>query len=718
MRASSRRTHSALMPSRLPRLLMSRLPERFRVPVLLGIVIVLAAAGGAWLASLPVTHELESRYGLGWLYRMRGVQTPPESVLIVELNEAAGERLTLPIPRDGSLAPDCTGLAADITAKYREPLGSPRLQPWPRCVHARLVDALTEAGARAIVFDMVFRPPRFRSGAEREALEAIDADFARAIERSGRVIMAIKVPNLACTQVGAGCQPVARVDLSRTLLDAATAAGPMLLATPRGDLYHAFWLFDPEDFGLATLPLLALHAGRPEILRALVERIATEVPRLRDALPEVPASGPLEPTQLSGLVTEMRVLLAQIAPHEIERLTAPGDRPARVVQWYLKGTAPGLLNEYGPTGTLPAIGYADVIRLAQTAPDQLAKRVTGRTVFIGYLQHEEKEPFEQFPSHFRFDGLPDVSGVELVATAFANLEHDTLLRAAPVWPLIAATLAALIACATLVAGPGVGGLLLLGGGATFVAVSASLFSTVFVWMPLLAPLAATAIAYGATVLLQYERELRRMRRLRDLLRGFVPPDTLDDLLKRQKSARRTSYGLCLVTDAQGFTNFAEDRPPEVVAGFLDRYLELLFRPIIENKGYVSDVIGDSVLAIFPCSGPEDAPVEAVLDASLAILAAVDAAGEGEALPTRIGVTMGPMTQTMIGAHGHWEYRAVGDIVNTANRVQSLNKTLQTRILVTDVVAKAARGFRLRDRGTYALSGKRQHQHVHELLGKD
>lgn len=84
-------------------------------------------------------------------------------------------------------------------------------------------------------------------------------------------------------------------------------------------------------------------------------------------------------------------------------------------------------------------------------------------------------------------------------------------------------------------------------------------------MPLLAPLAATAIAYGATVLLQYERELRRMRRLRDLLRGFVPPGTLDDLLKPQKSARRTSYGLCLVTDAQGFTRFAEERPPEAVA---------------------------------------------------------------------------------------------------------------------------------------------------------
>lgn len=701
----------AFHPSRL----LSRLPDRYRQRALLALVIVTAAIGGAWLGSLPMTGELESRYGLGWLYRMRGAQSPPDSVLIVELNEAAGERLTLPIPRDGALASDCAGLAADVTAKYREPLGSPRLQPWPRCVHARLVDALTEAGARAIVFDVVFRPPRFRSGAEREALEAIEADFARAIERSGRVVMAIKVQNLACTQ---DCPPVARVDLSRPLLDAAAAAGPMLLPTPRGDLYHEFSVFDPEDFGLGTLPLLALHTGRPEILRKLVERIAVEIPRLRDTLPEIPADAPLEPTQLSGLVTELRVLLTQVSPLEIERLAARGDLPARVAQWYRKGKAPGLLNEYGPTGTLPAIGYADVIRLAQTAPDQLEKRVAGRTVFIGYLQHEEKEPFEQFPSHFRVDGLPDVSGVELVATAFANLEHDTQLRAVPNGSLITAAAAVLLAAVTLIAGPGVGGVLLLVGGTAFVGASAWLFSARFVWMPLLAPLAAAAVAYGGTVLLQYERELRRMRRLHDFLSGFVPPGTVEELLERRKSGRRTSYGLCLVTDAQGFTSFAEARPPEVIASFLDRYFELLFRPIIENRGYVSDVVGDSMLAIFPCNGPEDAPVAAVLDASLAILAAIDAANEGDALPTRIGITMGPMTQTMIGAFGHWEYRAVGDIVNTANRVQALNKTLQTRALVTDVVAKAARGYRLRDRGTYALSGKTQHQHVHELLGRE
>lgn len=694
------------------------LPDPLRRRAMIVAVTVLLAAGGAWVASRQVAFELESRYGLGWLYGLRGVLTPPASVLVVELNETEGERLSLPIPPAGAMATDCAELAVDAAAPGRVALGSPRLQPWPRCVHARLVDALTAAGARAVVFDVVFRPPRFRSDAERVALEALDRDFADALARSGRVVMALKVPNLACTRAVAGCQAVNRIEVSRTLLDAAAAAGPMLLATPRGDLYHAFWLFDPEDFGLGTLPLLALHAGRPELLRALVDRIASTVPRLREAMPDLPATGAPEPARLSGIVTELRVLLAGASRTELAQLGAIDDRIARLVRWYRQGGAPMVLNEYGPTGTLPALSYAEVIRLARTAPGQLAARVAGRTVFVGYLQHEEKEPFEQFPSHFRVDGLPDVSGVELAATAFANLEQDTLLRAAPAWPLFAATAAALVVVATLLLGPLLGGVLLVTGGAVFVGVGAWLFGHAFVWVPLVAPLAAGTFGYGVGVLLQYRRELRHRQRVATQLGRFVPADVAAQLATPQPNIRKTTYGLCLVTDAEGFTRFAESRPPEEVARFLDRYLALLFQPIIANHGYISDVIGDSVLAIFPCTGPRDAPVGAVLDASLAILAAVDAARDGEALPTRIGVAMGPMTQTMIGAFSHWEFRAVGDIVNTSNRVQALNKTLRTRILVTDAVARVAKGYRLRDRGIYTLSGKVRQQHVHELLGRD
>jgi len=63
-----------------------------------------------------------------------------------------------------------------------EQLGQPRNQPWDRALHAKLLDRLTAAGARAVVFDIVFSDP----GTNPEA----DAQLARAIRANGRVLLA------------------------------------------------------------------------------------------------------------------------------------------------------------------------------------------------------------------------------------------------------------------------------------------------------------------------------------------------------------------------------------------------------------------------------------------------------------------------------------------------------------------------------------------------
>ena len=64
---------------------------------------------------------------------------------------------------------------------------------------------------------------------------------------------------------------------------------------------------------------------------------------------------------------------------------------------------------------------------------------------------------------------------------------------------------------------------------------------------------------------------------------------------------------------------------------------------------------------------------------------------GNRLQTRFGVDWGRVALTTVGAHGHYEYRAVGDAVNTANRIQELNKRLGTRILVAEAVLGGAGG---------------------------
>jgi adenylate cyclase len=89
--------------------------------------------------------------------------------------------------------------------------------------------------------------------------------------------------------------------------------------------------------------------------------------------------------------------------------------------------------------------------------------------------------------------------------------------------------------------------------------------------------------------------------------------------------------------------------------------------------------------------------------------------EGVKLPTRIGLHAGPMVLGNVGAVDHYEYRAVGDIVNTATRIQELNKRFRTRILASDDVVVGLDDFLTRRLGTFVLAGKTKPLVIHEVM---
>jgi adenylate cyclase len=68
-----------------------------------------------------------------------------------------------------------------------------------------------------------------------------------------------------------------------------------------------------------------------------------------------------------------------------------------------------------------------------------------------------------------------------------------------------------------------------------------------------------------------------------------------------------------------------------------------------------------------------------------------------------------------GAH-HYEYRAVGDIVNTASRIQGLNKALGTRVLASEATVEGLDRFTTRPLGSFLLAGKSNAVSLVELIG--
>ena len=126
-----------------------------------------------------------------------------------------------------------------------------------------------------------------------------------------------------------------------------------------------------------------------------------------------------------------------------------------------------------------------------------------------------------------------------------------------------------------------------------------------------------------------------------------------------------------------------------------------------------------MVAVWASAAPDAAMRRRAADASLALLAAVDEFNErqrGWRLPTRIGLESGELLLGNVGAEQRYEYRAIGDIVNTASRIQGLNQLLGTRVLLSSGTL-AGTEFRARELGTFLVRGKTVPVTVHEPLAR-
>ncbi len=187
---------------------------------------------------------------------------------------------------------------------------------------------------------------------------------------------------------------------------------------------------------------------------------------------------------------------------------------------------------------------------------------------------------------------------------------------------------------------------------------------------------------------------------------------------------RSCLAACAMTDAEGYTGLAEGMAPPQLAELVNRYFGELFSAVLGNHGVVIDVKGDGILAVWTTEGAgpsvaRSTPLRArVCAACLQILDAAERfnrSSPGRGLPTRIGVDFGPIVLANVGTLERYEYRAIGDTVNTSSRLEELNKMLGTRLLVSEPLADGVEGFLFRDLGTFVLRGKRSPVRVLELL---
>jgi adenylate cyclase len=349
----------------------------------------------------------------------------------------------------------------------------------------------------------------------------------------------------------------------------------------------------------------------------------------------------------------------------------------------------------------------------------------GRVVFVGFSERRQPEQDDEFHSVFTQRSGQALSGVEIGATAFANL-----LRGEAVTPLSIPTHLVTLFAWGLLVGIVLASLPALGAAAAAAALAAAYtaagviaFQTEGLWLPTVTPvLVQLPIALLVAVLWNY-RVLRLQReRVQTALGYYVPPRITDRLAQESlaESKGELLYGTCLFTDAEEYTTVAESMPPEELRTFMNDYYKAMFHAVEVNGGQVADLAGDSMVAIWAAAQADMRCRMQACCAAIDVLAAVrvfNATHGRQGLPTRIGLDAGEVLLANVGAGRRFEYRAVGDIVSTASRIQGLNRLLGTQILVSGAALVENERYAAREVGTFLLRGKTTPVVVHEVIDR-
>ncbi len=217
--------------------------------------------------------------------------------------------------------------------------------------------------------------------------------------------------------------------------------------------------------------------------------------------------------------------------------------------------------------------------------------------------------------------------------------------------------------------------------------------------------------------------IQTMRKTFASFTKYVPKDIVKKLLSQEHDLitggeRRTMT--ILFSDIENFTTVAETLSVEQVTSTLTEYFEEFTKIIVQNEGTIDKYIGDSVMAIWNAPNPVINHAEKACISCLDFIALTKTSKSTNLFlngTTRFGINTGEVIVGNIGTTERISYTAIGTVVNTAARFQSLNKTYNTTIIIGETV-KESISTRLvtRPLDLLAVKGRNQPIQIYELMG--
>jgi adenylate cyclase len=345
----------------------------------------------------------------------------------------------------------------------------------------------------------------------------------------------------------------------------------------------------------------------------------------------------------------------------------------------------------GPPGTVPTIPLYKFLEAAHNNDlATLRKWVQGKVVLLGPDNIDDRH---NTPFYTVFAGAKYTTpGVEVHANTIHTLLTGDFLQPVPGWArilglLLAAGISGTMAASFAASQTAIWSLLALifSLGATHVLFRMGwLLSSSEVLMSFLFALLGGVIYRFATA----ERKSSFFRGAVALFVGKQVARSLDQLQTIDLTGQRKTVTI-LFTDIRGFTAFCEAKDPVLVVDLLNFYMQTMVKIIVKHSGHVNKFIGDGILAVFSDDDEGAKPGDHAWRAiSCATEMVQNTIGDFE---TRAGIHSGEVVIGNVGSSDKMEFTVLGDTVNLASRLESMNKEQNTNLLLSQETLEMSGG---------------------------
>ncbi len=228
------------------------------------------------------------------------------------------------------------------------------------------------------------------------------------------------------------------------------------------------------------------------------------------------------------------------------------------------------------------------------------------------------------------------------------------------------------------------------------------------------PPAIAIVVFTAAAIGTYAQTEWRMRALRQRFEQHLAPDVVRMIAENPTALRLEGTSrevTAMFSDIEGFTALTDRSAADEVVQLLDGYLAIVVDSVVKHGGMVDKLIGDGVFALFNvpldladharCAfAAGQAIIQATEDYRRTPLAAKLGLGR-----SRIGIESGIAIVGDVGGGSKLDYTALGNVVNTASRLESINKDFNTSICIGPTAAKMLDQQEIERLGTVKIRGR-------------